>query len=235
MKTRSGLSLFFALTVAALAVLSCSDRSPVSPGSNGLLTLDLRLSKISEQAIDKVLVTAEHASMDAVKGELTVTGKTATGSLEVFPGKWRVIVEAYTGSTLCYHGVIAEVDVVAGESTTTPPITLQATRDLVAEEGYIRWSETKDRVHPKDLVAGDVVDLVLSCRNAGSTDAAGWRFEAYLDEDLLCSLNDGDIPAGEEWLLWCRDWTATEGTHTNLGWTRKTSSAKTTKPTTPSA
>ncbi|MCK5381842.1 MAG: hypothetical protein KAJ81_10240, partial [Candidatus Latescibacteria bacterium] len=83
MKTRSGLSLFFALTIVALAGLSCSDRSPVSPGSmegNGLLTLDLRLSKVSEQAIDKVLVVAEHPSMEPVRGELTLTGKTATGS-----------------------------------------------------------------------------------------------------------------------------------------------------------
>jgi len=330
MKTRSGLSLFFALTIVALAGLSCSDRSPVSPGSmegNGLLTLDLRLSKVSEQAIDKVLVVAEHPSMEPVRGELTLTGKTATGSLEVSPGKWRVIVDAFSGNTLCYHGEIGPVDVVAGKSTDIPSMALHATRDLVAdrifiadtdwneldrvEEGqeillvlvykntgsaeatgwreeafidgaghghtddmavgagqtkqigqkwtavagthtvefrldtenvigendetnnntsltftiqppvdlvadavYIRWSETNDTVDPKDLVAGSVVDLVLSCRNEGSTDATGWRFEAYLDEVLLCSLNDVTIPAGKEWLLWCPDWTATEGTHT---------------------
>jgi len=330
MKTRSGLSLFFALTVAAFAAFSCSDRSPVSPGSmeeNGLVKLDLRLSKVSEQAIDKVLVTAEHPSMEPVSGALTVTGKTATGSLKVFPGKWRIIVDAFSGNTLCYHGEVGPVDVVAGKSTDIPSLKLHATRDLMAdrifiadtdwneldrvEEGqevllvlvykntgsaeaagwreeafldgaerghtndmalgagetkrigqkwtavagthtvefrldtenvigesdesnntisltftiqppvdlmaekvYIRWSETKDRVDPKDLVAGCVVDLVLRCRNEGSIDAVGWRFEAYLDEVLLCSKDDASIPAGKDWLLWCPDWTATEGTHT---------------------
>ncbi len=329
MKTRSGLSLFFALTVVALAGLSCSDRSPVSPGSmegNGLVKLDLRLSKMSEQAIDRVLVEAKNPPMEPVSGELAITGKTATGSLEVFPGKWVIVVKAYTGSTLCYHGEIGPVDVVAGKSTDIPSMKLHATRDLVAdrifiadtdwnelvrveegqevllvlvykntgsaeaagwreqafldgaerghtndmavgagqtkrigqnwtavagthtvefrldtenvigesdesnntisltftiqppvdlvaEEVYIRWSETKDRLDPKNLVAGSVVDLVLSCRNAGSTDAAGWRFEAYLDEVLLCSMDDVSIPAGNEWLLWCPDWTATEGPH----------------------
>ena len=104
MKTRSGLSLFFALIIVAFAVFSCSDRNPVSPESmedSGLLTLDLRLSKMSEQAIDRVLVEAKNPPMEPVIGELAITGKTATGSLEVFPGKWVIVVKAYTGSTLC--------------------------------------------------------------------------------------------------------------------------------------
>jgi subtilase family serine protease len=329
MKTRSDVPLFLIMIVFAFAAFSCSDRNPVSPESmegSGLLTLDLRLSKVSEQTIDKVLVVAEHPSMEPVSGELTITGKTATGSLEVSPGKWLVIVEAFSGNTLCYHGEIGPVDVAAGKSTDIPSMKLHATRDLVAdrifiadtdwneldrvEEGqeillvlvykntgsaeaagwreeafldgaerghtdnmavgagqtkrigqkwtalagthtvefrldtenvigesdetnntisltftiqppvdlvaekvYIRWSETKDRVDPKNLLVGSVVDLVLSCRNEGSTDATGWRFEAYLDEVLLCSMNDVSIPAGKEWLLWCPDWAATEGPH----------------------
>jgi hypothetical protein len=177
---------------------------------NGLLTLDLRLSKVSEQAIDRVLVEAKNPPMEPVRGELTVTEKTATGSLEVFPGKWLVVVEAFSDTTLCYRGEVGPVDVVAGKSTETSTITLEATRDLVADRIFLADTDWNELAHAEER---QEVLLVLVFKNIGSEEATGWREEAYIDGALTGDKDGISLGAGKTKRV-AQQWTAEAGTHT---------------------
>jgi len=113
---------FVLLKVLVIAVLAiqCSEQNPVIPEGSadkeGFVQLDIRLSKAVVQRIDKVVAIAEHPLLGTVRGELTIEGTKATGSLEVPPGSgWVVIVEAYIGDVLCRIGRSDAIDIVAGQ------------------------------------------------------------------------------------------------------------------------
>jgi hypothetical protein len=179
----------------------------------GLLELDLRLSKALSPRIDKIIVEARHTTMEPVTGELAISGNIATGTLKVPAGSgWVITAKAYVGDALGYTGSSKAIDVVAGKSVEVP-IELRLNGDLVAVEVLVTRPGGTEPIDPSSLVEGDEVDLNLKVRNTAPIAVEGWGSVSLMDGVGYSSGENHTIAANAVGFIYAR-WTAVAGEHT---------------------
>jgi len=141
--------------IAIVSGIQCGKHSPIIGGDDdtseqGVVQLDIRLSKAVAQRIDRVIAKAEHPLLGTVTEELTIRGTKATGSLEVPAGTgWVVTVEAYVGNVLCRRGSSDPVDVSAGEvvPVVITPVRLDSDSDgFFNEEDLFPYGNAKIQI-----------------------------------------------------------------------------------------
>lgn len=178
--------------VAIVSSIQCEKHSPTIGGDDdtfeqGVVQLDIRLSKAVAQRIDRVVATARHPLLGTVTEELTISGTRATGSLEVSAGTgWVVTVEAYVGDVVCRRGRSDPVEVAAGQivSIVITPIKLDTDGDgFFNEEDLFPYSNAKIQV---------VLKMFTVFVEDGAWDAASEvYFRIYVDGIVLTAPKKG--------------------------------------------
>lgn len=203
----------------SLAAFQCGHRDPLSPetqgsiGTDGVLKIDMRLSKSVALTIDSVTVVARRAQGEPVRARLEIRGNQATGSLKVSPGAgWAITAEVYIQGMVYYRGQSGPQVIAAGQTVPVNILLQGAIADLKVGRVYISERDNPGK-ELTDVKAGDEVDLRLEYENTGPADATGWRAEVYIDGVLQGALSDASVAARESKVIRYQ-WTALSGTHT---------------------
>lgn len=180
--------------VAIVFGIQCSEHSPTIGGGDdtskqGVVQLDIRLSKAVAQRIDRVIAIAKHPILGTVTEELTITGTRATGSLEVPAGTgWVVIVEAYVGDVVCRRGRSDPVDVSPGEvvPVVITPVRLDSDNDgFFNEEDLFPYGDAKIQVVLKRFT--------VFVEDGAWDPASEIYFRIYVDGTMLTAPEEGYI------------------------------------------
>ena len=194
------------LSIAALAALQCSRKSPTSPQGeesvqgNGFVQLNLQMSKPLAQVVDSVVVIARQGGRE-VTNEKSVYSKTVTVWLEVPAGSgWGITAEAYSDDVKCFEGGSSEpVKVVAGQ---TVRVDIDATTEVDGDQdGLSSWRELSMGTNPRNpdtdgdgLSDGEEVNKYGSLPTDPDTDNDGLDDgqEVHLKTDLFDPDTDDD-------------------------------------------
>ena len=175
------------LSIAALAALQCSRKSPTSPQGeesvqgNGFVQLNLQMSKPLAQMIDRVAVIAQNPSKGTVRGNLRIEGTRATGSLQVPAGyEWTITAEAYIGGTKCYSGKSQPVYVSVGEEV---QVTIKVNRLDSDGDGFYNDEDW----HPYGDAKIQVVlrRFTVFCEDGGWTSESEVYFKIWVGEEYF--------------------------------------------------